>query len=323
MADNIYVIGEAKDGAVSKATQECIAEARRANGSAQITCVLLGSGVAGAAESAGKAGADAVAVADDAALASYHLETYVETIAAAVGGADLVLFPATTYGKEMAAQLAAKLGVGLAAECTKVTIGGDGDPRAVRPMYAGKVLATVKLTGPKPRLVTLRPNVVDVLGADAAKSAGVTNLSVVQSSVNGAKLVESTQKAAAGGEVDLSEASVVVSGGRGLQSPDNFGLLDQLAATMNAAVGASRMVVDAGWKEHRYQVGQTGRVVTPDLYIAVGISGAIQHLVGMQNSGCIVAINNNPEAPIFKVADYGIVGDLFEVVPKLTDALKN
>ena len=151
MADKIFVVGEAKDGAVTKATQECIAEARRANGGAQITCVLLGNGVSGAAESAGKAGADAVAVADDAALADYHLERYVATVAAGVGEANLVLFPATTHGKEMAAQLAAKLGVGMAAECTKVTLGADGDPRAVRPMYAGKVLATVKLTGPKPR----------------------------------------------------------------------------------------------------------------------------------------------------------------------------
>lgn len=323
MADKIFVVGEVKDGSVSKATQECIAEARRANGAAQITCVLLGSGISGAAESAGKAGADAVAVADDGALASYNLERFVATVAGAVGQADLVLFPATTHGKEMAAQLAAKLGVGLAAECTKVTLGGDGDPRAVRPMYAGKVLATVKLTGPKPRLVTLRPNVVDLLGADGAKSASVSNLSVVEPSTAGAKLVESVAKAAGNGQVDLSEASIVVSGGRGLQSPDNFALLDKLAGALNAAVGASRMVVDAGWKEHRYQVGQTGRVVTPDLYIAVGISGAIQHLVGMQNSGCIVAINNNPEAPIFKVADYGIVADLFEVVPKLTEALQN
>ena len=312
---------KSKTAAVTKGTSECIAEARRANGGATITCLLMGSGVGGAAESAGKAGADAVAVADNAALGEYNLERFVATAAGAVSGADLVLIPATTRGKEVGAQLAAKLDVAFAAECTKVSIGDDGDPRAVRPMYAGKVLATFKLSGPKPRIATVRPNVVDVLGGDAAKSASSSDVAAADPATTGAKLVESVQKSAGNGQVDLSEASIVVSGGRGLQSPENFDILDALAGKLNAAVGASRMVVDAGWKEHRYQVGQTGRVVTPDLYIAVGISGAIQHLVGMQNSGCIVAINNNPEAPIFKVADYGIVADLFEVVPKLTDAL--
>ncbi len=320
MSKTIWIVGEAQDGEVSKPTRECLGEARRLSADAKLICVLVGKDVKAAAPSAGHFGADEVMACE---MGSYNLEAQLDSLAKGVEAStpDLVLFPATTHGKELSARLAARFGSALAAEVISLSMGGDGELRAVRPMFAGKVRATVKLTGPNPKVASIRPNVVNALEADSSRSASLTDLAAASPSGK-CELVEVVTKGADSGEVDLSEASIVVSGGRGLKEPDNFHLIHSLAEAIGGAVGASRMVVDAGWKKHRYQVGQTGRVVTPDLYIAIGISGAIQHLVGMQNSGCIVAINNNPEAPIFKVADYGIVEDLFEVVPKLTEKLK-
>lgn len=312
---NVLVLGESLGGAVTKATLECCSEAKR-SGAGDVHVVVFGKCSDGNAASAGKAGASKVHCVEEA---SYSLAQRLATSAELVEGHKpaLILIPASTHGKELAGMLAARLKAAYASECLEVRFDG-AIPVALRPMYSGKVRARVKLNGSTP-VVTLRPNVVAILddGQEAAADSRP-----LKGEVNGVALTDSTLKAAASGEVDLSEASVVVAGGRGLKDPSNFHLIDDLAHALGGAVGASRMVVDAGWKEHRYQVGQTGRVVTPDLYVAVGISGAIQHLVGMQNSGCIVAINNNPEAPIFKVADYGIVGDLFEVMPKLTEKLK-
>ncbi len=308
----IVVVGEVTAEGVRKATQECISEAKRTG--SDVEAVLFGSGAEGAAAGAGKNGASKVHYVEES---GYNLAQRVATVAPLVDGAKLVIVPATTHGKELAGVLAARLKAAYAAECIEVTLGDDGQPRALRTQFAGKVRARVKLNGDT-SVVSLRPNVVEVSadGGDASvASAGLAG------EAGGVVLTDASAKGDASGEVDLSEASVVVSGGRGLKGPENFHLIESLAKTLDGAVGASRMVVDSGWKEHRYQVGQTGRVVTPDLYIAVGISGAIQHLVGMQNSGCIVAINNNPEAPIFKVADYGVVADLFDAVPKLTEKL--
>ncbi len=312
---NVLVLGEAHAGEITKATLECCSEAKRA-GAAEVHLVLFGNGAQGSAASAGKAGATKVHYVEEA---SYNLAQRVATAASLVESHKpaLVLASATTHGKELAGVLAARFKAAYASECLEVRLDG-GAPVALRPQYSGKVRARVKLNGETP-FATLRPNVVavDIDGTDAA-----VDTVALSGEAGSVKLTDASSKAAASGEVDLSEASVVVAGGRGLKDPSNFGIIDDLARALGGAVGASRMVVDAGWKEHRYQVGQTGRVVTPDLYVAVGISGAIQHLVGMQNSGCIVAINNNPEAPIFKVADYGIVDDLFEAVPKLTEKLK-
>lgn len=312
---NVLVIGEAHGSEITKATLECCSEARRA-GAAEVHLVLFGHNAQGGAAAAGKAGATKVHYVEEAA---YNLSQRAATAAGLVASHSpaLVLTSATTHGKELAGVLAARLKAAYASECLEVRLEG-GAPVVIRPQYSGKVRAKVKLNGATP-VATLRPNVVPATddGADAP-----VDTVALAGEAGGVKLTDSSSKAASSNEVDLSEASVVVAGGRGLKDPSNFHLIDELASALGGAVGASRMVVDAGWKEHRYQVGQTGRVVTPDLYVAVGISGAIQHLVGMQNSACIVAINNNPEAPIFKVADYGIVDDLFEAVPKLTEKLK-
>ncbi|GMU52584.1 MAG: electron transfer flavoprotein subunit alpha [Candidatus Xenobia bacterium] len=320
MGNGIWVIGEGK-GELSRATCECLSEARRLAGEDKVSCLLLGSGVSGWAAQAGKFGADEVLVCDNAELGKYNLETWAHLVATAVESKkpDLVLVPATTHGNEVAARVAARLGLGLASEVVSLSRGDDGQFRAVRPMYAGKVRVTVRFKDNGTRMATVRPNVLTL--AETGRAGAVSSLDFGKPEKTGADVV-SVETKGEGGSVDLSEASIVVSGGRGLKGPENFHLVHSLAEVLGGAVGASRMVVDAGWKEHSYQVGQTGRVVTPDLYIAVGISGAIQHLVGMQNAGCIVAINNNPEAAIFKVADYGLVGDLFEVVPALTEELK-
>lgn len=314
MSKSVLIVGEVSASGVAKSTLECISEAKR-SGAGSVDVILFGQGAKEVAASAGKAGAGAVSYVEEAV---YSLARRVATVQAAVESnkPTLVLFSANTYGKETAAVLAARLKSAFASECLEVRFGDDGQARAVRPMYSGKVLARVKLNG-ETSVVTLRPNTVAAVEDGAGASVTETALA---GATDGVALTDSSMSST-DGEVDLSEANVVVAGGRGLKGPENFGLIDDLAKPLRAAIGATRMVVDAGWKDFHLQVGQTGKVVTPKLYIAVGISGAIQHLVGMQNSGCIVAINNDPGAPIFKVADYGIVADLFEAVPKLTARL--
>ena len=315
MSKIVLVIGETGAEGVTKPTLECLSEAKRA-GAESIELVLFGKGAKDSAASAGKAGADTVHYVEEPA---YSLSQRASTVQSLVESKTpgLVLFSANTYGKELAGVLSARSKAAFASECLEVRFGDDGQIRAKRPMLAGKVLANVKLNG-YPSFVSLRPNIVAVSsdGSDAA----VVDLAL-GGATDGASLTNSTSTSSESSVADLSEAAVVVAGGRGLKGPENFHLIDELAAPLKAAIGATRMVVDAGWKDFHLQVGQTGKVVTPDLYIAVGISGAIQHLVGMQNSGCIVAINNDPGAPIFKVADYGIVADLFEATPKLTAKL--
>lgn len=318
MSKTILVFGQVRQGQPTRPTLECLSLAAQL-GNAQV--ILLGSGAKAAAAAAGHQGASVALVNEDATFDRWDLSAVANTVAEAVRSVNpaLVLVPATTHGKELAGKLAARFSAALGSEVIGVSADGDSF-KAVRPMYAGKVRATVKLSG-SPAFATVRPNVLDVAAADSSRSVAVQDLAA-QAGDGKVELI-SVESKADSGSADLSEARVVVSGGRGLKGPENFHLIDTLAGALGGAVGASRMVVDAGWKEHRYQVGQTGKVVTPELYVAVGISGAIQHLVGMQNSSCIVAINNNPEAPIFKIADYGIVADLFEFVPKLTEELKN
>jgi len=235
---------------------------------------------------------------------------------AKAGGYRAVVFAATATGKDLAPRVAAKLGVGVAADLTDVAADGSGF-LVTRPVYAGKALLKVKVTS-QPAVLSLRPNVF----TPDERAASVTPETLPVTSSGRVRVREI--KAAPAGTLDVAEAQVIISGGRGLKEPANFKVLEELAHAFGgqAAVGASRAVVDAGWRAHADQVGQTGKTVSPSLYIAVGISGAIQHLAGMRTAKVIVAINKDKDAPIFKVADYGVVGDLFEIVPKLTEEIR-
>jgi len=232
------------------------------------------------------------------------------------GGYGAVVFAATATGKDLAPRVAAKLGVAVAADVTELALEGEVVV-ATRPVYAGKALQRVRVLG-KPAVVSVRPN---VFSADAQGSHVKPETLAVASP---GRVVVREIKPAPAGMLDVAEAQIIISGGRGLKEPANFKVLEDLARAFGAraAVGASRAVVDAGWRPHADQVGQTGKTVSPSLYIAVGISGAIQHLAGMRTSKVIVAINKDKDAPIFKVADYGVVGDLFEIVPKLTEEVR-
>jgi electron transfer flavoprotein alpha subunit len=229
-----------------------------------------------------------------------------------------VFAPVTSKMREFAARLAARLGAGLSADSVGMTMDGD-QLVATRPVYAGKLLA--KMTWAKtPWIATLRPNVFKPADAQAGKTPQVEKPAVTLPSA-AMKLVERREEASTG-LPELTEAETVISGGRGMKGPENYVILENMAQVIGAAVGASRAAVDAGWRPHRFQIGQTGRTISPKLYLGFGVSGAIQHLAGMRTSKVIVAVNKDPDAPIFKIADYGIVGDLFEVVPALTEEFK-
>ncbi|HUM15967.1 MAG TPA: electron transfer flavoprotein subunit alpha/FixB family protein [Candidatus Nitrosotalea sp.] len=265
-------------------------------------------------------GAKRIWLLENAAFAPYRAEVWTPAVAELAGkeSPQAIFAPVTTRQREFMARLAARLGAGLSADSTGLTAEG-GALVATRPVYAGKLLS--KMTwSKKPWMATLRPNVFRPADPQAGASAGVEKPSIAIPAET-MKLVERRQEAATG-LPELTEAEIVVSGGRGLKGPENFVILEALAKVLGAAVGASRAAVDAGWRPHRFQIGQTGRTISPKLYLGFGISGAIQHLAGMRTSKVICAINKDPEAPIFKIADYGIVGDLFEVAPLLTQEFK-
>ncbi len=268
----------------------------------------------------GELGAKRIWLLENAAFAPYRGEVWTPVIAelAAKESPQAIFAPVTTRQREMMARVAARLGAGLAADSTALAL-EDGKLVATRPVYAGKLLS--KVTWAKaPWLATLRPNVFRPADPQAG-AAGQVERPTVSIPGESMKLVERKQEASTG-LPELSEAEIVVSGGRGLKGPENFVVLEELAGVIGAAVGASRAAVDAGWRPHRFQIGQTGRTISPKLYLGFGISGAIQHLAGMRTSKVICAVNKDPEAPIFKIADYGIVGDLFEVAPLLTTEFK-
>ncbi|OLC05065.1 MAG: hypothetical protein AUH78_17270 [Gemmatimonadetes bacterium 13_1_40CM_4_69_8] len=320
MSDVLAVL-EQREGALRKVSSEVVTGARRlADGLVgRVEALVLAAGSVQGIDHLGGFGADQVVTLTNGAFGRYAPEAYTRVIAdrAQAGGYRAVVFAASATGRDLAPRVAARLGVGLAQDVTDVAVEG-GAVTVIRPVYAGKALLKLTLTA-TPAIVSLRPNVFTPVQRPKAGSA-----ETVAVHAPAGRVVVTAIKAAAAGTLDVAEAPIVISGGRGLKEPANFKVLEELAAAFGgrAAVGASRAVVDAGWRPHADQVGQTGKTVSPTLYIAVGISGAIQHLAGMRTSKVIVAINKDKDAPIFKVADYGVVGDLFEVVPRLTEEIK-
>jgi electron transfer flavoprotein alpha subunit len=319
----IFAFAEARDGELRKTALEAVTAAKRLAGEmgGEVHAVLIGGpGVEEAASELGRYGADRVFVAAHEALANYAPDGYRAVVVEFLKehGCDVAIFPGSAMGKDLAPRVAARMETGYAADCTALDVEG-GEVVATRPRYAGKVFSRVRFGG-KPAVITVRPNVFTPVENPAAGDVTTLDAAVDPSTFG---VVVREVRAAAGEKMDVSEAPTIVAGGRGLRDPEQFRLLEELAEALgNAAVGASRAVVDAGWRPHGEQVGQTGKTVAPTLYFAVGISGAIQHLAGMRTSKFIVAINKDPEAPIFKVADYGIVGDLFEVLPRLTEEVR-
>ena len=321
MANNVLVLAEQRGGVLKKVAFEMLgvgAKLAAALGGT-VEAALLGSGIGEMANTLAQYGATKVYVADDEALATYSSEGYTDTLAAVVGKVEpaIILIGATALGKDLGPRLAARLGVGLACDCTALEIDG-GRLLATRPIFAGKALAKVRLNG-NLQMATVRPN---VLAAPEPNAGATATVEPVEALTDNIRAMVVSIVGAAEGEIDVAEADIIVSGGRGVGGPEGFAPVRSLAKALGAAVGASRAAVDAGWIEHSHQVGQTGKTVTPNLYIACGVSGAIQHLAGMKTSKVIVAVNKDPEAPIFNVANYGIVGDLFEVVPLLEKELK-
>ncbi|HUF28870.1 MAG TPA: electron transfer flavoprotein subunit alpha/FixB family protein [Gemmatimonadaceae bacterium] len=321
---NVLAFAESRAGALRKVALEAVTAARAladTAGGGEVHAIVAGApGIAGEAPRLGAHGADRVVAVEHAAFANYDPESIAATVAerAKSGGYRAIIFSASAQGRDLAPRVAAKLGVGMLSDVISLEVSGDAIV-AKHPAYANKVIATVAVTG-SPAIVSLRPNAFTpvenaragtVESAQPAADPGASRV-VVRETIKGS----STRP-------DLTEAPVIVSGGRGLKAPENFKLVEELAEAFgNAAVGCTRAVTDDGWRPHSDQIGQTGRVVSPQLYVAVGISGAIQHLAGMRTSGTIVAINKDREAPIFKVADYGIVGDALQIVPALTKAVR-
>jgi len=322
----ILVFLEQRDGEIKKTSYESVAEARRLAdaglGGDVIAVLACAPGAETRAAEAGVYGADQVWFAARPEFATYQPEGYAAVVSAAQAksGAAAVLFSAGAMGKDLAPRVAARLGAGLASDCTHLDLEG-GRLVATRPVYAGKAIQKVGFKS-KVALASLRPKVFPLTEHRPGASAPSTALDVAFDPSRDAKLTVTGISAATGGPADLTEADVIVSGGRGLKGPEHFHLIEELAQALGGTVGASRAVVDAGWRAHGDQVGQTGKTVSPKLYVAVGISGAIQHLAGMSSSRCIVAINKDADAPIFKIADYGILGDAFEIVPALTEAIR-
>jgi electron transfer flavoprotein alpha subunit len=322
MGKSILVVGEIKDGGLRKIALEGLAAAQAiaARTGAAVEAMLVGSGLDAASSQLASHGAATVHQIDDPAYGPYSSESHTEAIVrlARERGASVVLFGDTSAGKDLAPAVAVRLEAALATDVVAILPQADGALEIVHPIYSGKVNARYVLGAKPVSVLTIRPNIFAPAGSGAA--GRVVKLDWKPGSPPRAAVQEVV--ATSGGRVELTEAAIVVSGGRSLKSADNFALIEQLADVLGAAVGASRAAVDAGYQPHSRQVGQTGKVVNPNLYIACGISGAIQHLVGMRTSKVIVAVNKDANAPIFQNADYGIVGDLFEVVPALTEEFR-
>ncbi len=322
MAKCVCVVAEFRAGNFRRVSFEVASEGRRIADAlgASLCAVAIGSGIGDKAAELGQYGVDKVYVADDAALEQYVAETYVPVASDIIKKCDpaVVILSASVDGKDLSARLAANLDAALAQDCTQISCEG-GAIKAKRPIFGSKCFAWCEWAEGALPVVSCRPNVMDCLPPQADKKAEVEN---VAASVGQTRSRATGMDMDTSGKVELTEADIIVSGGRGMKGPENFAMIEELAKVMGAAVGASRAAVDSGWRPHSDQVGQTGKVVNPNLYVAVGISGAIQHLAGMGSSKFIVAVNKDAEAPIFSKADYGVVEDLFNFIPALTEEVR-
>ena len=317
MGKKVLVLGEAREGQLRNVSFEAIAAGKKVAGSdGEIVGVLFGQSVSSLAEQLIHYGADRVITVENPNLAQYTSDGYSQAFMAVLEQEKPqgIVFGHTALGKDLSPKIAAKIGAGLVSDATSIEE-QDGEVIFTRPIYSGKAFEKLTVTEGIV-FATIRPNNIEPLEKDSTRSGEVSNVAVEITNLR-TIIREVVRKASTG--VDLSEAKVVIAGGRGVKSAEGFELLEALAKVLGGAVGASRGACDADYCDYSLQIGQTGKVVTPDLYIAAGISGAIQHLAGMSNSKVIVAINKDPEANIFKIADYGIVGDLFEVLPLLKE----
>lgn len=323
MANNVVIYAEQIGGTFRSAAFEAVCQGKKMAAAlgGQAIAVAIGSGIEEAAKTLAQYGADKIIVVDSAKVKDFTVDAYGKALSEIAGKNDpaVVLMTATAQGKDLGGYVSAALSAPVTADCTDWS-NQDGKIQVKRPVYSGKAYVTVNLPN-MPSVVSLRPKVFPPDAPDTSKSAAVEKADGGLADNDFRSIVKEIA-AKAGGKLDVSEADIIVSGGRGMKGSENFKILEELADALGAAVGASRSAVDEGWRPHSDQVGQTGKVVSPKLYIACGISGAIQHLAGMRTSKCIVAINKDPEAPIFQTADYGIVGDLFQVVPALTEEIK-
>jgi electron transfer flavoprotein alpha subunit len=317
----ILVFAEQRDSKFKKPAFEAVKTARMLADqlSGEVVAIVVGDNVQSIAPALGGYGAHRVLVAEDNRLVRYAPIAYAQIVAEAAQAqqATVVVLPATALGKDLAPRVAVKLDAGLASECTGLNVQG-GEIVATRPVFAGKALMQLKVNSAV-KVFTLRPNVFPS-GESSTAPAPIERFSVSLTAQDFSCVVKEVKQSS--GKVDVAEANIIVTGGRGLKGPEGFGMIEDLAEALGAAVGASRAVVDAGWRPHEEQVGQTGKTVSPSLYIAVAVSGAIQHLAGMSSSKYIVAVNKDKDAPIFQVATYGIVADAFEIVPALAAEVK-
>ena len=350
MSKDLYVIAEQRDGNIAKVTLELLCEATilAADLKEKVYAVLMGNNVKDRAQELIEAGADGVIVVEDPMLEEYVTEPYAKALTAVIKNYDpnIVLFGATSIGRDLAPRVAARVHTGLTADCTHLDIDmnkyfdflhatstADTDSIAkrlgmddvtlkmTRPAFGGNVMATIRCADYRPQMATVRPGVMKKIAPVAGKQGTVEEFKVdftpEDMNVTIKEVVKDTKKA-----VDITEAKVLVSGGRGIGSPEFFGELKKVADLLGGEISSSRANVDAGWIERDRQVGQTGKTVRPELYMACGISGAIQHIAGMENSECVIAINKNDTAAIFEVSDLGIVGDVKVIIPKLAEALE-
>lgn len=321
---DIWVVIEHADGVVKPASLEAVHAARQLSSKSggQVKAVYLGSQGDDGVKAVARAGVHQVLLIVDPELKTYTSSRYLAALLGCINDTppSAILLAATNHGKELASALATSLGSGLATDCVGLDYSESSGIKVERPVYAGKALSYMEFSGSKPIVITLRPNAFRPDSIENADEAPISEHSPQWS--ESSLLLQLKEIVRGVGKLDITEARIVVSGGLGMQGPENFHLLEELADVLGGAVGASRPVVDNGWRDYSNQVGQTGRTVGPDLYIACGISGAVQHLAGMSSSKCIVAINKDPNAAIFDVADYGIVGDALQILPILTQEFK-